>query len=90
MVQEARRMWRRGGITPFLFGLQSRVLRDVMFGAVYSGFRQQGGKRKPESWDSSWWEFAVNTASATLATVLSGPFNYVQNLQFVMLLYFYF
>lgn len=75
-------MFRRGGVTPFLFGLNSRVARDVLFGALYSGLRQQGKDQMPTGCDETVWEIIVNTFAATAATIASGPFNYVQNKQY--------
>ena len=76
--QEAMRMWRRGGIRPFMFGFRSRIYRDVVFGATYTGIRQkQGALDLP-----SGWAWMVNAGSAATATILSAPFNYVQNKQY--------
>jgi len=81
-MHEARRMWRRGGVTPFLFGLRSRVARDVVFGALYSGLRERGRRKVPRGWNPTAWGLFVNAAAGVTATIVSGPLNYVQNMQY--------
>ena len=78
LIQEAKRMWRRGGITPFMFGMKSRLLRDITFGALYTGLRKSGGAEKR----SKFHQFLTNGACAIVATLASGPFNFVQNVQY--------
>lgn len=66
-------------IRPFFNGLSPTVARDVVFGGTYTWLRLQL---------PLWWDLAPNQhwignfVAAALATVLSGPLNYVRNVQF--------
>lgn len=80
MMQEAKHMWRRGGVTPFFHGFIPTILRDVVFGGTYTFIRFQlkdsdysGGERA---------QWASNMGAAAFATVISGPFNLARNIQF--------
>eukprot|EP00035_Acanthoeca_spectabilis_P031897 m.16176 g.16176 ORF g.16176 m.16176 type:complete len:393 (-) comp5021_c0_seq1:366-1544(-) len=74
---EAARMWRNGGWAPFMNGLWPRVARDTLFGATYTSLRFRWADDAPEGYT-----MITNTAAAATATVVSGPLNYVQNIQY--------
>jgi len=80
MIQEAKHMWRRGGMSPFFHGFIPTILRDVVFGGTYTFIRFKlkdsdctGGERA---------QWASNMGAAAFATVISGPFNLARNIQF--------
>eukprot|EP00038_Savillea_parva_P014343 m.10808 g.10808 ORF g.10808 m.10808 type:complete len:481 (-) comp2780_c0_seq1:144-1586(-) len=74
---EAARMWANGGWAPFMRGLWPRLMRDIVFGATYTSLRFRWGEQVPEHL-----ELLTNTLAAGTATVLSGPLNYAQNIQY--------
>ena len=83
--KEVRVMYRRRGISPFLNGLVARTVRDVAFGAVYASCRKRWKETLPIPTSLQYIvdpSVAANTLAAALATVISGPFNYVQNMQY--------
>lgn len=78
MMREARHMWRKAGITPFLHGLLPTVCRDVIFGGCYTLIRhhlQDSGQNPERLW-------ASNMCAAAVATMASGPFNLARNMQY--------
>ena len=78
-VHEAARMLRRSqSVRPFFNGLGPTLARDVAFGGVYTYARLQ----LPFWFDFQQQQWVGNFFAAALATVISGPFNYVRNVQF--------
>jgi len=76
MWAEASRMLRKAGLRPFWNGLLPTLYRDVVFGGCYTYLRfriQDLGHF--EQWQA-------NCLAAALATIASGPFNYVRNIQY--------
>lgn len=70
-------------------GLGARVWRDIIFGATYSSCRRSWASSLGERIDMSEHAhhlvsgvFIANCAAAAVATVVSGPMNYVQNMQY--------
>lgn len=59
---------------PFVKGLTPTILRDVVFGGTYTLLRLNIAEYTEVP--------TANFCAAMLATVLSGPFNYVRNIQF--------
>jgi Mitochondrial carrier protein len=80
MMQEIFGMLRKAGsIRPFFNGLYPTVVRDVVFGGTYTWLRLQ----IPLWYDLPPTQHWIgNLVAAGLATVMSGPFNYVRNIQF--------
>lgn len=78
MMQEARHMWRRAGVSPFFHGCLPTGIRDIVFGGTYTLIRFH---LKDSSWtgEAQW---ASNMGAAAIATVVSGPFNLARNIQF--------
>lgn len=78
MWTEVCSMFRQGGVRPFLNGLTPTLLRDVLFGGVYTYLRleMQFYGLPPE------YQWAANMAAAAIATVVSGPFNLARNEQY--------
>jgi hypothetical protein len=80
MWTEAFGMLRKSGsLRPFGNGLAPTLYRDVVFGGLYTWLRLQ----------MQWWfslpphqQWQANLVAAALATVASGPFNYVRNIQY--------
>ena len=90
----ASRMLRKGGLSPFFKGIRMTAVRDVVFGCTYEVVRgygrdtvlrfrgsrsNDGSSSNPSSSSLIFW---ADMTSAGLATVVSGPFNYVRNLQY--------
>jgi hypothetical protein len=80
MVKEAAGMVRdSGGFRPFFNGLAPTLARDVVFGGCYTWLRLQiqwwGNLSPNEQWKA-------NLVAAGMATVVSGPFNYVRNIHY--------
>lgn len=82
--QQNRGMWneavgmvyKAGGLRPFWNGLLPTIYRDVVFGGCYTFFRFRIQKLgQLEQWQA-------NCLAAALATIASGPFNYVRNIQY--------
>lgn len=65
-----------GNLRPFWNGLLPTVYRDVVFGGCYTYFRF----RIQRVWGLEQWQ--ANIVAAALATIASGPFNYVRNIQY--------
>lgn len=80
MLREAYGMMTKSGsLRPFFNGLAPTLWRDVVFGGCYTWLRLQ----------LQWWfdlksneQWKANFVAAGLATVVSGPFNYVRNVQY--------
>lgn len=70
-------MLKKAGVRPFFNGLRPTIYRDVVFGGCYTWLRMQLALYLPKSQ-----EWASKFVAAGLATVLSGPFNYVRNIQY--------
>ena len=84
VAYEVTRMLRQSqsSLRPFFNGLAPTLARDVAFGGCYTFLRLQL---------QCWWnleshntskKWLSNVCAAALATVVSGPFNYVRNVQF--------
>ena len=89
VAYEVAHMLRQTSWRPFFNGLVPTLARDVVFGGCYTYLRLQ--------LQFGWWnseaqihansnsnsrKWFANMAAAALATVVSGPFNYVRNVQF--------
>lgn len=79
MMQEAMRMYKRGGLRPFTYGLKPTIMRDVVFGGTYTLLRLQLTQRNKYSSEHQWF---ANICAAALATLASGPLNLVRNVQY--------
>jgi hypothetical protein len=80
MAKEVAGMVRdSGSFRPFFNGLAPTIARDVVFGGCYTWLRLQiqfwGDLPPNEQWKA-------NLIAAGLATVASGPFNYVRNIHY--------
>ena len=78
-LSSAKTMWAHGGIQPFTKGISATVGRDAIFSTAYEVLRHCGRKDN-KSEDS--WQFAQNAGAAGVATLFSGPSNYVRNRQY--------
>lgn len=81
----ARQMWSSGGIEPFFNGALATMGRDMIFGSVYEVLRtliraellkHDCGLKKSRL------DFISDSAAACVATIASGPLNYVRNQQY--------
>jgi Mitochondrial carrier protein len=79
MLQEAFSMLRQGGRSVFYRGLTSTLLRDVSFGGCYTCIRLQLQWAWSLPHEHQW---AANLFAASLATIVSGPFNLARNVQY--------
>lgn len=76
-------MFKRGGLRCFFVGSAATVYRDLIFGGFFALcrheqlllIRHKNGEDKPPSRVRS---FVVNVISASVATLLSSPLNYVR------------
>jgi len=75
---EAVKISKNAGPLGFYRGCYSALLRDMIFGATFSGLRNQN---MPSS-DEKVARFLVNAASCFVATALSSPLNYSRNFQY--------
>ena len=83
----AQLMWRDGGIQPFLKGTSPTIMRDLIFGGVYSSLRNGliftlEEYEGPDNALTPTQTFILNVVAAGLATTVSGPFNYVRNIKY--------
>ena len=72
-------MWSHGGIKPFMKGISATVSRDTTFSIIYEVLRHSGPDPKNQE---SFWQFAHNASAAGVATLFSGPLNFVRNMQY--------
>lgn len=80
MAREVAGMVRdSGSFRPFFNGLAPTIARDIVFGGCYTWLRLQiqcwGDLPPKEQWKA-------NLIAAGLATIVSGPFNYVRNIHY--------
>ena len=68
-----------GGLRPFLNGITPTICRDVVFGGCYTWLRLQIQVWFDLSLQDQW---KANMMAATMATIVSGPFNYARNMQY--------
>lgn len=85
MLREAFSMLRKssGSLRPFFNGLLPTLYRDVVFGGCYTWLRLQIPYWYHKEWmeESALTRGLCNFMAAALATILSGPFNYVRVVQ---------
>ena len=79
MLREAISMLQQGGTGVFYKGLASTLLRDVTFGGCYTFIRLQAQWAYNLPPEHQW---MANLFAAALATIVSGPFNLVRNVQY--------
>jgi hypothetical protein len=79
LLPEAIEMFHKGGIRPFCNGLIPTVLRDLVFGGCYTFGRLEIQYRLQLQPDQQWF---ANMTAAAFATIVSGPFNLVRNVQY--------
>ena len=79
VIIETLSMWKRGGLRPFGNGLLPTIYRDVVFGGCYTFLRFEYQHHFQTTSEHQW---VGNFLAAMVATVLSGPFNFVRNVQY--------
>jgi len=84
-------MYRQGGFKLFFVGTTATVLRDLIFGGVFSLLRHDiliskstDNNRSSRSKRDRMNAFAIDVISASTATVLSSPLNYVRDMHYSM------
>jgi hypothetical protein len=85
MLTEAVDMWHKAGIRPFFNGLQPTLLRDVVFGGCYTYLRYKLRLHHDDDDDEQSrrrHHTLSNVMAAAVATIASGPFNLVRNVQY--------
>eukprot|EP00730_Choanoeca_flexa_P018799 TRINITY_DN9160_c0_g2_i1.p1 TRINITY_DN9160_c0_g2~~TRINITY_DN9160_c0_g2_i1.p1 ORF type:complete len:323 (+),score=30.55 TRINITY_DN9160_c0_g2_i1:139-1107(+) len=70
------RMYQQAGIRPFLRGMMATGARDMVFGLTYEWIRSRYRDKLSTS------ALFVNMTAGAAATVVSGPLNYVRNMQY--------
>lgn len=81
LVREAVSMYGKGGLRPFLNGLFPTIIRDMVFGGIYTVLRYEAPGFLGISTD---YQYIVNMTSAAIATIVSGPFNLARNIQYAV------
>ena len=76
--QIVRSMWQEGGWKPFVKGVESRMMRDMLFSSIYVMSHYYG---KQLLGDTPLL-FLTDNMSVIMATTLSSPFNYLMNKQY--------
>jgi len=77
-IESCKKMHRNAGLFGFSRGCYSAILRDMIFGATFSGLRNQN----VPSNDGKVTRFLVNALSCFVATALSSPMNYSRSMQY--------
>ena len=81
IVQEVYDMHNKGGLRPlFINGLAATILRDLTFGGCYTFLRLELHYKINYITDENQW--IANVIAASVATIISGPFNLVRNIQY--------
>eukprot|EP01038_Epipyxis_sp_PR26KG_P004044 gene4044-5786_t len=85
----AKDMFIKGGIRPFFIGSLATVQRDLVFGGTFSTFRHEMlisdtylTSEQNKQYSKKSMEMLVNLIAASVATVLSSPFNYIRNMNY--------
>ncbi len=85
----AKKMWAAGKAEPFIRGVRPTIYRDMIFGSSYEVIRsvlhkmflpERQGKKTQGGVLTT--DFACNTTSGIIATLLSSPHNYAKNMQY--------
>ena len=81
ILTEIYDMHRKGGLRPlFVNGLAATILRDLTFGGCYTSLRLELHYNLSFITDENQW--IANVLAASVATVISGPFNLARNIQY--------
>lgn len=90
-LSTAVNMYKRGGVALFFVGTSATVLRDLIFGSVFSILRHDiliskdtDTNRKSKKNSDRMNAFFIDIASASIATIASSPLNYVRDMQYSM------
>ena len=81
----AQQMWSSGGFDPFFKGTLATMGRDMVFGSVYEVLRtliRAELLKHNYGLKESHLDFFSNSTAAGIATIASGPLNYVRNIQY--------
>lgn len=77
----AKQMRSSGGIEPFFKGTSATMGRDMVFGSAYEVLRTQI-RAELLKYDCEYHTEIANGTAAGIATIASGPLNYVRNMQY--------
>mmetsp|Transcript_4360 Transcript_4360/g.6419 ORF Transcript_4360/g.6419 Transcript_4360/m.6419 type:complete len:292 (+) Transcript_4360:76-951(+) len=87
-METTMHMYRKGGIYPFVRGMTSTVLRDMVFGSIYSTSKFWFSLKLQEQHLSGMEHQIINASiplfSGLLATIVSAPFNYSRNVMYAI------
>ena len=72
-------IWTKGGAKTFFHGINATMTRDVVFGSTYETLRTSLRKQNAHFEANP---LLCNILAGSLATLVSGPFNYVKNIQY--------
>lgn len=83
----------KGGIKLFFVGSTATISRDLIFGGIFALFRNElrlvycnsSSNRKQKS--SKKIHFCIDLISASFATILASPLNYVRNMHYATLIH---
>ena len=86
-ISSVREMWSLGGYRTFVKGTGATMGRDMMFGSTYEVLRNLLRSNhlvtgSNDSFKNESLNFLYNSISAGVATIVSGPLNYVRNIQY--------
>ena len=84
MKKEFISMYKQGGLKQFGKGMYATMIRDIIFGSIFSVLRH--GYRDKYKRDRDILSFKmrlyIDMSSAFVATMISSPFNYIRNIQY--------
>ena len=77
-------MYQHGGVKPFFRGSVATVTRDIIFGGVFSLTRYNFPilQRDIDGTRNNMNSMVIDILSASLATIISSPWNYVRNMHY--------
>jgi len=73
-------MFKQGGLRPFFVGASATIQRDVVFGAFYAILRHELASDTAHAPGMN--QFSANVVAASVATILSSPYNYIRNMNY--------
>eukprot|EP01035_Chromulina_nebulosa_P017486 gene17486-23039_t len=86
-ITTAVEMYKKGGLILFFVGSTATITRDIIFGGTFALMRHELRLTSPNSTShtkskTKVYPFILDLISASTATLLSSPFNYVRNMHY--------
>jgi hypothetical protein len=75
-------MWSQGRYKPFIKGTTATIARDMTFGSTYEVLRHLLRPANSSTASNPYVALICNAAAAGVATMTSGPLNYVRSIQY--------